>query len=339
MLTVACCLLMVQASAWADGASERKSEPGFTVHAGQGMMVHEVVVEARPEQVWMGWTTNRGIEAFFASKADVELRIGGRYELHFAPGATEGSRGTEGCTVLAYLPHEMLSFTWNAPPSIPKLRDARILTHVVLTFDELGDGQVKVRLAHLGLGTGEDWDKYRAYFDRAWPHVLNQFRDKVGSIDPVEGGERPDPRLRFELTVDAPVEQVWEAFTTKAGIESWMVPLGDVDLRVGGLMRTNYNREGTFDDASAIAHRIMSFEPNRMMAFQVVKFPEGFPHVEASKGTWNVVRLEGVGEKRTRVVLTGAGLREGPQVDQMVQFFQAGNRWTLEQLRKKFAAE
>jgi uncharacterized protein YndB with AHSA1/START domain len=335
-LSVVLCLLLASGSAL---AGDSLVATGYKVNAGDGMIEHEVVVEATSAQVWTAWTTKEGVEAFFAPQAKVELRIGGAYELYFAPDASEGLRGSEGCTILAYLPREMLAFTWNAPPSIPALRGAKTLTHVVVTFDDLIDDRVRVRLAHLGMGTGEEWDKYRAYFNRAWPSVLNHLREQIGSIKPSVVDVRPDPRLRFELTVDAPVEEVWKAFTTKEGIESWMVPRGEIDLRVGGLMRTNYNREGSFDDPGAIAHRIMSFEPNRMMAFQVVKCPEGFEHEQVVKNTWSVLRLTSAGEGQTHVALAGAGLGEGPEADQMVKFFQAGNEWTLERLRKKFAEE
>ena len=130
-------------------------------------LMSEVIVSGSIEQVWSAWTTSEGMAAFFAPLSKIELSIGGSYELFIKPDAPEGSRGCEGCTVLSYQPMQMLSFSWNAPPSVPALRDANIRTRVVLYFDDLNDGRVKVTLNHLGFGEGEDWEECYAYFEKA----------------------------------------------------------------------------------------------------------------------------------------------------------------------------
>jgi uncharacterized protein YndB with AHSA1/START domain len=139
--------------------------PGRTLH-------HEIVVEASLEDVWEAWTTNEGINSFLSPHCDVELKIGGKYEIYFDMSAEPGLRGAEGCHVLSYLPMEMLSYEWNAPPSIPGLRSVNAQTWVVMQFVDLGDGTVRIEHTMLGIGEGEDWDKYIAYFERAWTNVL-----------------------------------------------------------------------------------------------------------------------------------------------------------------------
>ena len=73
-----------------------------------------------------------------------------------------------GC-FLAYVPGEMISFTWNAPPHLP-LRSSN--TWVVITFTDDGSGGTDVRLVHSGFLEGPDWDDYMAYFEDAWGRVL-----------------------------------------------------------------------------------------------------------------------------------------------------------------------
>ncbi|MHC4695620.1 MAG: SRPBCC family protein [Planctomycetota bacterium] len=141
----------------------------------------EVIVSASLAEVWNAWTTTEGVTSFGPPKADVELRVGGRYEWYFLPDAPEGSRGAEGCTVLSYLPMRMLSFSWNAPPAIPTLRDAGERTHVVVEFEQAPDKQVKLTLWQLGFGKGEAWDEYYAYFDRAWGIVLDNLKKHFDS--------------------------------------------------------------------------------------------------------------------------------------------------------------
>lgn len=138
----------------------------------------EITLSAPVEQVWAAWTTSEGIASFFAPQSRIQLHIGGLYELYITPDAAEGSRGSEGCHVLSFIPREMLSFEWSAPPSIPTLRDAGVRTHVVLQFEELDRSHVHLRLSHLGMGWGEDWDRYHDYFDRAWDIVLKRLQGR-----------------------------------------------------------------------------------------------------------------------------------------------------------------
>lgn len=141
------------------------------------------VIPAALKDVWEAWTTSKGAATFFAPQADIQLEIGGRYELYFNPEATEGERGSEGVKVLSFLPMSMLSFSWNAPPEIPAIRGMR--TWVVVQLEQVADTTTHVTIHHLGWGVGEDWDRAFAYFMRAWDIVLDRLaqRFEKGPID------------------------------------------------------------------------------------------------------------------------------------------------------------
>jgi len=136
----------------------------------------EVAVNASVEEVWKVWTTSDGVTKFFAPRARIELTLGEPYELYFDLEAPRGSRGGEGCRVLSFLPLEMLSFEWSAPPEFPKVRREQMRKHtwVVLQLYELGKNRTKVRLTHLGWREGEEWEKVFQYFLRAWDVVLGR---------------------------------------------------------------------------------------------------------------------------------------------------------------------
>ncbi len=136
------------------------------------LLEREIIVAAPLADLWHAWTTADGIASFFAPESNVELRRGGPYELYIVPSASEGRRGCEGCQVLSYIPQQMLSFTWNAPPVAPELREAGERTTVVLRFDPLDDGRVRVRLTQLGFAPGAAGDTCYAYFEKAWTNVL-----------------------------------------------------------------------------------------------------------------------------------------------------------------------
>jgi uncharacterized protein YndB with AHSA1/START domain len=141
------------------------------------------VVPAPVEAVWQAWTTEAGATSFFAPKANVELVIGGRYEMLFDLDASVGSQGGEGLKILSYLPPEMLSFEWNAPPHLPTVRGER--TWVVIQFEAHPGGATGVKLTHLGWRSGGEWDDAFNYFVRAWDVVLARLvhRFTTGPID------------------------------------------------------------------------------------------------------------------------------------------------------------
>lgn len=150
----------------------------------------EVVVAAPATEVWQAWSSEAGVRTFFAPAAKVELQPGGAYEMYFAPDAEPGQRGGEGNQVLAVQENRMLSFTWNAPPSLPSVREQR--TFVVVRFHELGPAQTRVVLRHYGWGDGGEWDKAFAYFSRAWNSFVMPMLKYRFDKGPVDWNNPPD---------------------------------------------------------------------------------------------------------------------------------------------------
>lgn len=142
------------------------------LRAEERALVKSVRIEAPVADVWAAWTTPAGLKAFLSIDSAIELRSGGKYEFYFGPPASAPNRGSEGCTVLSYLPQRMLSFTWNAPPSFPAIRALGPSTFVVLEFTAAGERATDLRLTHLGWREGEDWNAVYAYFNQAWGMVL-----------------------------------------------------------------------------------------------------------------------------------------------------------------------
>jgi uncharacterized protein YndB with AHSA1/START domain len=131
----------------------------------------EALVAAGLADAWAAWTTPEGLRSFFAPQVNMRLEVGGPFEILFNPDSPEGSRGSEGCTVLAFAPPRVLAFSWNAPPSMPTVRRER--TQVVVELEPLGERLTRVRLTHTGWKEGAEWDQAYAYFDIAWGKVLS----------------------------------------------------------------------------------------------------------------------------------------------------------------------
>ncbi|HEY0965863.1 MAG TPA: SRPBCC domain-containing protein [Opitutaceae bacterium] len=137
--------------------------------------------------------------------------------------------------------------------------------------------------------------------------------------------------------VAAPVSAVWSAWTTTAGLKSWLAPHVDIDLRVDGLMRTNYAPTGTLGDAGTIENRILAFEPERMLAIKVAKAPAGFPFGDTIFSMWTVLYFTPGEGGRTHLRIVGMGFTPDEISQKMKAFFTQGNQFTLEQIQKRFA--
>ncbi len=155
---------------------------------------------------------------------------------------------------------------------------------------------------------------------------------------PRVGRAEDDEPLVHEAIITAPLDQVWAAYTTKAGLESWMVAHAEIELKVGGTMKTCYDPKGTVDDANAIDNAILSYEPMHMLSFKVRKAPQGFPFPHAITNMWTISYLEAQGEKATRVRGVCLGIGKDEESRKMREFFNRGNAVTLERLQRRFAA-
>ncbi len=139
----------------------------------------DVVVEATLDEVWDAWTTRDGITSFFAPDARIEPRVGGAFHIYIDPTAEPGLKGADEMRFMALQPKKMISFDWNAPPSLPEVRPQR--TFVVVRFQAVDARRTRVLLHHTGWGDGGQWDQAYAYFDRAWAHVLANLKQRFES--------------------------------------------------------------------------------------------------------------------------------------------------------------
>jgi len=127
------------------------------------------------------WTTSRGAEEFFAQKANIQLGIGGPYEIQFDP--NDERSGTKGLKILSYLPDEMISFQWNAPPEYPEVRNAGMW--VVVQMRPEGPDRTHVAVTHLGWKEGTEWDAAYVHFVSGWGDLMKRLERRFteGPID------------------------------------------------------------------------------------------------------------------------------------------------------------
>jgi uncharacterized protein YndB with AHSA1/START domain len=140
-----------------------------------------------------------------------------------------------------------------------------------------------------------------------------------------------------EGIIPAPVDEVWEAFATSEGYKTLGPALAEVDLRVGGTIRSRYRADGVLGDAETIENVIIDYREPVMMAIRISKPPASFPFKEAWKRTWTVFTLTPTdGGTHLRAESFGYGT-DGESLA-MRRFFEAGNQHTIETLRRHFGS-
>lgn len=136
------------------------------------MIVKSKTIECNLSKIWNKWTTHEGLRSFFGADNQIDLKLNGAFEIYFLLDNPIGLRGSENCKIISFLPQKMLSFTWNAPPNYPKIRNHQHKTWVVVHFHAIDQNRSKIELHHLGWLKGERWNEVYQYFDSAWEIVL-----------------------------------------------------------------------------------------------------------------------------------------------------------------------
>jgi uncharacterized protein YndB with AHSA1/START domain len=155
---------------------------------------------------------------------------------------------------------------------------------------------------------------------------------------PVSASRAAEPLVN-EAIINAPVTEVWRLFTTAEGMQSWLAARADVDLRVGGLMRTRYSDDGPLGDAKTIVNRVLSFEPERMLSIQVDSAPDDFEFRDSVGRMWTVIYFQPLEPGMTNVRIVGMGFGDDDTSRRMRAYFDKGNASALEQLQKKYWAK
>ena len=147
------------------------------------------------------------------------------------------------------------------------------------------------------------------------------------------GGERV---LRHEAVMDAPLSEVWKAFTTPEKMKGFLAPVIALDLKIGGVWESSYRPDAKIGQPGNIRNEVLSFVPEKMLSIRIKETPPQFPHAEIGKSVWTVIWFESLGGGRTRVTVEMLPYREGGGWDVIYKVFEAGNGITLERAQKFF---
>jgi uncharacterized protein YndB with AHSA1/START domain len=145
--------------------------------------------------------------------------------------------------------------------------------------------------------------------------------------------------LRKEMTVRAPLEAVWEAWTSEEGLAA-VSPRSVVELRPGG--RYEWFLDGEPDPrgvrGSAGSH-FVAVLPRELIAFRWT-FPPSLPRLRESGATGQViVRFSAVGTDATLLVLTHSDWPPGSDGEAAYAYFAEAWPWVLDRFAASLQAK
>lgn len=145
---------------------------------------------------------------------------------------------------------------------------------------------------------------------------------------------RAEP-LVTEGYVNAPLAEVWRIFTTADGLRTAGIAQADIDLRVGGAIRSR-EAGGHLGDPQTLVREILAFDPERMLALRVTRPPAGFPHSDALAATWTVIYFTPSGQDMTHVRIVGLGYGGDSGSQALRQWAATADRATLDAIAKRY---
>ena len=150
-------------------------------------------IKCDTKQAFEMFTENKLLPMWLPHLAEVEPRVGGKYELFWDPNDKENN-STIGCKVTAIEPNRLIAFEWKGPTEFQEfMNKADPLTHVVVLFvdcSEDPDPCTIVHLVHSGWKRSAVWEKARKYFEKAWKHAFEKLRAVIS-----EKGHKPRPKV------------------------------------------------------------------------------------------------------------------------------------------------
>ena len=294
-------------------------------HLGEGR--YEIRIERlipRPvDKVWAALTIPERLEAWLGERADLDLRVGGRYLVWFPGEANNGVLGT----ITDYDPPHLLAYDWNGAGDL-NIRWALAAEGEAcrLTFSSLCKRVTEPGInAWWVLGGFAGWrdfvdelsasvtgeagpnigdDGYRALVERYKRHFgpyVPGF-DKPPSLRHHEADGyvlETGPGLytvRFDRFMMVPVEKVWAALTEPARLADWFAQ-AKIDLRLGGEVEFRWDSHGVVETGFIVA-----LKPPNLLAW-AIPGPDG----RHSVVRWDL-KQEDPKMMGTRLVLTNTFL-------------------------------
>jgi len=152
----------------------------------QNIIQIEIELNCDISEAFELFTVNEKLESWLPEKAEVEPKVGGKYELFWDP-QNRDINSTIGCKITSIEKDKFLTFEWKGPEMFQYIMNfCDPLTHIVVVFTPTSNDPKKtlVYLFHSGWRDDPDWQEARNYFEKAWLGALTGLKEKLSSNSP-----------------------------------------------------------------------------------------------------------------------------------------------------------
>jgi uncharacterized protein YndB with AHSA1/START domain len=145
------------------------------------IIISNVILYCTIDSAFNYFAENDLLTKWLTNKADVEMKVGGKYELFWTPQDPDPlNNSTYGCKVLAVDRPYYLNIEWRGNAEQKEfMNNVRPLTNVTILFSQLDNKMTKVSLIHTGWRQGDNWEAARQYFIKAWTGSFRQLESIV----------------------------------------------------------------------------------------------------------------------------------------------------------------
>ena len=137
-----------------------------------------------------------------------------------------------------------------------------------------------------------------------------------------------------EVTIPVGIDEAWNTWTTKQGLESFFAPECHVELKLFGRYEIFFAPDAEPGDRGAENNKILAVEPYKMFSFSW-DAPTSMPQVRKQR-TSVVMKFKEMGEEETRVFMCHTGWGDGEEWDDAFDYFLDAWEVVLRRLKIRF---
>ena len=127
--------------------------------------------------------------------------------------------------------------------------------------------------------------------------------------------------IHCEVTVNAGIEEVYNTWTTKEGLQTFFAPECEVGLKLFGPYHIHFFPENPVGSKGAEDEIVISYEKNKMLSF-TWGFPPSLMDLRKNQKTIVMIRFTEVGYNKTKIDFTQSGWGEGEDWSKGYEYFE-----------------
>ena len=145
------------------------------------------------------------------------------------------------------------------------------------------------------------------------------------------------PILQMEVSINAPIDTVWNAWTSEDGL-AFISPESNIELRIGGAYEWFLDGEpDELGKRGSEGSHILAYLPDKMIAFSWT-FPPAVPELRIADERTQVVVLLDEADGQVRVRLYAHGWQDGEPWQSGWEYFDHAWRLVLDRMKSHLEA-